>query len=309
MGNQRLVHKDEERNLVCFELCYQYRYGWIDPMSISYIHMMREQHGSTYFCINYPTRARSTLMARLNKAPESVHQDFLIDYLAADGSLSQWQLDIGSKRKILIEKEKTYKAMTMKAGFDKETRDLHGMSREWLALREDLVAFDAQLGFLRDAHNMLVDIKPKTTKWNVAGIHEACNPFDVLVSQAGICSRWTLVYRDRTDICIQMLFHLSNQRIATSSQQIAHQTQKDSASMITLAAVTMIFLPGTFISAILSTTMFDYGHDGVQVSQQWWILLITTFLLTGLVFGAWYRWQYVWVPGHVEARKVGDVEE
>jgi hypothetical protein len=65
------------------------------------------------------------------------------------------------------------------------------------------------------------------------------------------------------------LFHLANQResktntqIATSTAEVARQTQRDSASMITIAAVTMLFLPGTFISAILSTTFFDYGDDG-----------------------------------------------
>ena len=98
-----------------------------------------------------------------------------------------------------------YRGMDLKTGFDKETRDLHGMSKEWLALREDLVAFHAQLGFLRNAHSGLLGLKTEATNWHVAGIHEACNPFDVLVSQAEICSRWTTVYRDRTDICIQMV--------------------------------------------------------------------------------------------------------
>ena len=63
--------------------------------------------------------------------------------------------------------------------------------------------------------------------------------------------------------------------------------------MITIAAVTMLFLPGTFISAILSTTFFDYGDDGLHVSGKWWILLASAIPLTVVVFGVWLGWRYV----------------
>jgi hypothetical protein len=63
--------------------------------------------------------------------------------------------------------------------------------------------------------------------------------------------------------------------------------------MITIAAVTMLFLPGTFISAIMSTTFFDYGPDGLNVSKQWWILPATTIPLMILVFAVWVGWQWM----------------
>jgi hypothetical protein len=51
------------------------------------------------------------------------------------------------------------------------------------------------------------------------------------------------------------LFHRANQeenrtntRIANLTAKIAQRTQRDSGSMITIAAVTMFFLPGTFVS-------------------------------------------------------------
>ena len=63
--------------------------------------------------------------------------------------------------------------------------------------------------------------------------------------------------------------------------------------MITIAAVTMLFLPGTFISAILSTTFFDYGIEGLNVSKAWWILPATTIPLTLFVFSIWLGWRYL----------------
>jgi hypothetical protein len=62
--------------------------------------------------------------------------------------------------------------------------------------------------------------------------------------------------------------------------------------MITIASVTMLFLPGTFISAILSTTFFAYDSSGrLSVSSQWWILPTSTVPLTIVVFGVWLAWQ------------------
>lgn len=63
--------------------------------------------------------------------------------------------------------------------------------------------------------------------------------------------------------------------------------------MITIAAVTMLFLPGTFISAILSTTFFDYGDDGLRISRRWWILPATMIPLTVIVFAIWLGWRYM----------------
>ncbi|KAH8731756.1 hypothetical protein GQ44DRAFT_697986 [Phaeosphaeriaceae sp. PMI808] len=302
MGNQKRIRMDEQKSLSSFELCYQYRFGWSEPTAISYIHQRRDISGSTYFCINYPANAYLTLTTILRKAPKSAHREFVIDALAAEESLKRWQQDISTKRRVLLCKEKKYRDNSLDSGYGRETRELHGLSNEWLALGEDLVAFHAQLGFLRDAYDKIISLKSTAMGWNGASSRDEYNPFEMLISQTQICSRWTTVYRARTETCIQMLFHLSNQAIANSSQEIAEQTQRDSASMITVAAVTLVFLPGTFISALLSTTVFDYGHEKVQVSQQWWVLLATTIPLTVAVVAFWVWWRYVWLQ-HQDAKR------
>jgi hypothetical protein len=71
--------------------------------------------------------------------------------------------------------------------------------------------------------------------------------------------------------------------------------------MITIAAVTMLFLPGTFISAILSTTFFDYGENGLSVSKKWWILPAASIPLTLVVCGVWLGWRY-WKLGRDKER-------
>lgn len=95
------------------------------------------------------------------------------------------------------------------------------------------------------------------------------------------------------------MFHLSNQaeartntRIANLTAEVAKQTQRDSASMITIAAVTMFFLPGTFISTVMSSVFFSRNDvDGsINASGQSWILLATVIPATVFVFGFWYGW-------------------
>jgi surface polysaccharide O-acyltransferase-like enzyme len=82
--------------------------------------------------------------------------------------------------------------------------------------------------------------------------------------------------------------------------------------MITIAAVTMFFLPGTFISvrllckplqtitnslqAVFSMTFFNFQEDNTgnqqfQVSEKWWYFLAATIPLTIAVFLVWITWQ------------------
>lgn len=61
--------------------------------------------------------------------------------------------------------------------------------------------------------------------------------------------------------------------------------------MITIAAVTMAFLPGTFICTVVSTNFFDYGEQGLQVSGKWWVLIAAGVPLTIIVFAIWWNWQ------------------
>jgi hypothetical protein len=114
--------------------------------------------------------------------------------------------------------------------------------------------------------------------FHLANQREARTSTEIATSTAMVCS-------DRMDASL-------HQHLLTCSK-VAEQTQRGSASMITIAAMTMFFLPGTFVSAILSTTFFDFDSDGLSVSRQWWILLVTTIPLTVLVFGTWLYWRAI----------------
>lgn len=159
-------------------------------------------------------------------------------------------------------------------------------------LLQDISDLSAQLRFLQKSYTEYMDnLQDPINNWPVDGTSNTKESFEALESKCNIYGRWVSNYRDRTNFRINLvrakgvfrililfpqLFYLANQReattqreIAESTAKVAEQTRQDSASMITIAAVTMLFLPGKFVSAILSTTFFNYGSDGLMVSRKW----------------------------------------
>jgi len=74
-----------------------------------------------------------------------------------------------------------------------------------------------------------------------------------------------------------------------------------SQSMKTIAVVTLLYLPPTFVATLFSTSIFDFGMSGSSqgrhVSQYWWILAticILLTLITMLMWALWYKYGRQW---------------
>ncbi|KAK0646924.1 hypothetical protein B0T16DRAFT_458801 [Cercophora newfieldiana] len=82
------------------------------------------------------------------------------------------------------------------------------------------------------------------------------------------------------------------------SAKIAESSYNDSLSMKTISSLTMVFFPITFVSAIFSTTIFDFqqwdaaaANSGV-ISPGWWVFVLCCGLVTVTTLGAWRFWQW-----------------
>ncbi|KAL8801531.1 MAG: hypothetical protein Q9182_004373 [Xanthomendoza sp. 2 TL-2023] len=85
----------------------------------------------------------------------------------------------------------------------------------------------------------------------------------------------------------------TNISIADASRKIAFETRRDSDAMKTIAALTMVFLPGTFVATLFGMAFFtvDSGSgSGFHVNSLWWIYLAVTIPLTMLTIGVWRGW-------------------
>ncbi|MCJ1393336.1 hypothetical protein MMC18_006209 [Xylographa bjoerkii] len=97
--------------------------------------------------------------------------------------------------------------------------------------------------------------------------------------------------RRRIENMIALLYNLMQNQDSTTMRE-------DSTAMKTIATLTMLFLPATFISSLFGTNFFALFPDPVKgstfvVSDQWWILLTCSVPLTLLVLSIWRFWPFV----------------
>jgi hypothetical protein len=59
-----------------------------------------------------------------------------------------------------------------------------------------------------------------------------------------------------------------------------------------ITAITLIFLPGTFVATFFSTSFWDFSPDnnGTKISAWVWLYFLITISLTMLVLGVWRKY-------------------
>ncbi|KAJ6104369.1 hypothetical protein N7523_010689 [Penicillium sp. IBT 18751x] len=92
---------------------------------------------------------------------------------------------------------------------------------------------------------------------------------------------------------IQLAFNVVAQHDAGITVEISRAARSDSATMKTLAFVTLTFLPPTFICAVFSMSFFHYDSgEGWAVSNQiwiYWVIAVPTTIATALVWNYWTK--------------------
>ncbi|KAI1288209.1 hypothetical protein F5Y03DRAFT_379986 [Xylaria venustula] len=139
---------------------------------------------------------------------------------------------------------------------------------------------------------------------------------DIQVSLLEVRS-WEL----KATMIVQGIFNLIAQQdqntsigIARDSRILAAESKRDSTSMKTLAVVTMAFLPGAFVAAVLAIPVFHWDATDTSniIGHRLWIYWSITIPLTLVTFLVWFVWiKYVsyekdnsqWVRSEVNAPK------
>ncbi|KAL8894251.1 MAG: hypothetical protein Q9192_004482 [Flavoplaca navasiana] len=128
-----------------------------------------------------------------------------------------------------------------------------------------------------------------------------------VATSLGLCASFTResleqvrTLRNRVRIQLSVVINLiaqndsrTNIAIADASRRIAFETRRDSDAMKTIAALTMIFLPGTFVATLFGMVFFTVDTSSgsrFQVNPLWWIYLAVTIPLTIITIGLWRGW-------------------
>ncbi|KAF6757879.1 hypothetical protein DFP72DRAFT_889255 [Ephemerocybe angulata] len=181
--------------------------------------------------------------------------------------------------------------------------DLHNLSQHFHILDEELNGIVEQLDYLAALYPLLsARAQPySAVAQSSSGRRYKTSTIDSILflrSRTQIWHRWVRNWRERTNIRINLFFNLTAQRdsgtnsnIAVATADIAEETRKDSSSMITIAALTLIFLPGTFIATLLGMPFFDASSGKMVVSNRLWIFFAVSIPFTLLIWNAWRMWR------------------
>ncbi|ORY14024.1 hypothetical protein BCR34DRAFT_647262 [Clohesyomyces aquaticus] len=96
-------------------------------------------------------------------------------------------------------------------------------------------------------------------------------------------------YQSRKDGTMSLVYNLVTQQDAANNIELAASMKQDSASMNAIAALTMVFLPGTFTASVLSAGIFSSVARSrtISVSGIWWLWVAITVPLTVIVLTCW----------------------
>lgn len=88
-------------------------------------------------------------------------------------------------------------------------------------------------------------------------------------------------------------------QIARTSRDVAASSQRDAASMKTVAIVTMFFLPGTFVATLFDIPLLGWASDessgltaSGRVTPGFWLYWAVAVPLTFATFAVWLSWRW-----------------
>lgn len=115
--------------------------------------------------------------------------------------------------------------------------------------------------------------------------------------------------KERLQSEIGLAFNTVAQHDSRTSVRIADATRSDSAAMRTIAFVSLLFLPATFISAIFSTTFFklDDNSGAWEVSDKFWVYWAVAVPLTVGAVTVWFRKPLAELMARLWKRSIGPV--
>ncbi|PVI03333.1 hypothetical protein DM02DRAFT_726532 [Periconia macrospinosa] len=182
-----------------------------------------------------------------------------------------------------------------RCGLQDDVRRLHASNTELGGL-----SMEAKYG--RELGAFLKKTSVELNEWNILhgaktfakaseglyhDIHLATNLYYTMEAQIA-------VLKERVSSHINLSFSIIAQEENKLSRDVAHNSKRDSAAMKTIALVTLLFLPPTFVATLFGMSMFDWNGEkpGTDpLSSYFWIYWVIAAPLT---FAVWFVWRIWW---------------
>ncbi|CAA7270080.1 unnamed protein product [Cyclocybe aegerita] len=274
------------------------------PAHIWFSHSVLERNTSTYVIYNSSPTAKQLIFRCAETQGCALLRPFAIDAFMQEDYLEKRTARLSELRPQLVyyENELTFSKFTPDQN-SRSVEELHNLSQHLHVARDNFIDLKKKLHFFLDMRERYLELSRPHFTVPRQDLTSVADSWTLIGSRGDHGLRWAANYTERTSIRINLCFNLATQAdsrtnldIARSTGRISFSAQRDSSSMITIAAVTMFFLPGSFVSALFSMVFFnsESKEDGqlrLTVAPQWWLFPAIAIPLTILVFIVWVVWR------------------
>ncbi|KAK6520846.1 hypothetical protein TWF506_001089 [Arthrobotrys conoides] len=154
-----------------------------------------------------------------------------------------------------------------------------------MAILEDLVDTISEIELIAPATK---DIRPYLMA-EINNLKSRCNSSTLFAQgiQRNISFTQTAIYN-----LIAQRDSKVNIELAKDSRMLAIASKRDSSSMKTIAVLTIVFLPGTFVSALFAMPILNWEAKSYSevMTDKFWVYWAVTLPMTLLVVLAWVAW-------------------
>ncbi|KAH7324465.1 hypothetical protein B0I35DRAFT_509206 [Stachybotrys elegans] len=163
---------------------------------------------------------------------------------------------------------------------------LHELARHAIHVSETLsVALRSLQDIQQQRRDFMATYAQTSSDW-----HSVHDPFQFQLRLVESILSRSSSNKERLQNEIQLAFHSAAQRDSKIQVRIGERAKAETAAMKTIAIITMVFLPGTFLATIFSMPFFQLESAGLQISSQFWIYWVLTTPLTLLTLSLWVFW-------------------
>ncbi|KAI1111131.1 hypothetical protein F5Y14DRAFT_426352 [Nemania sp. NC0429] len=257
-------------------------WDWSEQATHSFVQLVVDSDTMTYYFVNFNRELKQFVERCLENLTGPRVAPLFLDVQILTHLLTSYRRGLAAQRSKLRQIESREDGPMDRD----QVKELHGLCRVLQVMLKDFADLQEHTGQLKTFARRL-----NTTYYSASPDRrdEVLETIDLLAQFENSCTfwmNWARTYLDRTNICINLAHQLQN-------KEIALQARRESISMFTLAIVTVIFLPSTFVASILGTNFFNFDGTVFAVSSLWWILPVTSIPLTLVVLLLWYEWSKV----------------
>ncbi|CZR69349.1 uncharacterized protein PAC_19249 [Phialocephala subalpina] len=169
-------------------------------------------------------------------------------------------------------------------------------------LMAEIIFFERVVEWTSDCNDWLESVADELYQLKVEKDSEILEMIQFMRSDAKNFKGLVRALKERVQSQINVLYSYIAQIDNSINAKIAVSSARDSSAMKTLALITTVFLPGTYVATLFSMLMFTWSSSTSSpssssdpiVSPKFWIYWAVTIpltLLTMLIWRIWWVWQ------------------